>query len=418
MLPTAEFEKLLAKYAQVAIKVGLNLQPGQRLMIINPPVETAPLVRLVTKCAYEAGARYVAVIWQDEQLRLLQLRYGSRESLEEFPTWNVTAMKDYAENGGAQLAISSRHPDLFAGQDPEALKIIQRTTNRNLAPVNKLISQNAMNWSVVAAPIDGWAAKVFPDMETDDAIAHLWDTIFEVCRIKRDDPVDAWKRHVADLQARSAYLTQKAYTALKYRAPGTDLTIGLPEGHIWLGGSVQAGNGITCVPNLPTEEVFTLPHQDRVEGVVTATKPLSYQGAMMEDFTLTFEKGHVVNVQAKIGEAILKDLISTDEGGSALGEVALVPNSSPVSRTGKLFYNTLFDENASCHLALGRAYNVSLQGGAALTDEQFAAAGGNSSLIHVDFMVGSDALDIDGIRAGGGAEAVMRGGEWVFDPVR
>lgn len=405
------FETYLEKYAELAVKVGVNVQPGQRLLLIHVPLEVAPLVRAITRQAYLAGAKDVNVLWNDESLRLIQLQHGSRDGLSEFPTWIVTAMREIMEGGGAVLSLNGRDPDLLSGQDPEALKIIQRTMAQQMQPVNALISDMAANWCVIGVVVPGWAKKVFPDLPLEQATAQLWDAIFDVCRLKEADPVAAWEQHVEQLNQRIHILNDKAYTALHYRAPGTDLRVGLPDGHRWLGGRTTSRNGIPCIPNLPTEEVFTLPHKDRVDGTVTSTKPLVYQGMLIENFTLRFENGRVVEAQAEKGEAELNSLLSTDEGAARLGEVALVAHSSPISQRGVLFYNMLYDENASCHLALGRAYKFNLD--PALSPEEFAAAGGNNSLIHIDFMMGAADLDIDGVRADGSHEPLFRAGEWV-----
>ena len=406
------FETYLEKYAALAIKIGVNVQPGQRLLIINAPPETAPFIRALTKAAYQAGARYVGVLWQDEHLGLIRLQHGSRESLSEFPTWTVDAMRQVAEEGGAHLSISARTPDILSGQDPEALKIIQQAANQHMQPISQLVMNVAMNWSVAGAVVPGWAAKVFPDVPVEQAIAQLWDAIFDACRVKEADPVAAWEQHIITMQRRGDYLTHKGYTALHYRAAGTDLMVGLPAGHRWISGRVTAGNGIPCVPNLPTEEIFTLPHRERVDGIVTSTKPLVYQGVSIENLTLKFENGKVIEAHADKGETDLNNLIQVDDGAARLGEVALVAHSSPISKLGFLFHSMLYDENASCHLALGRAYKIALDG--KLDDAAFTAAGGNNSLIHADFMIGSAQMDIDGIRADGEREPIFRAGEWVI----
>jgi aminopeptidase len=278
-----------------------------------------------------------------------------------------------------------------------------------------LKSKNITNWGVISAPVDGWAAKIFPDLPAERRKSKLWDIIFDICRVKYDDPAAAWQDHIKQLDARGEYLTKKDYTAMKLTSDGTDLTIGLPNGHIWESGRMSAQNGIEFIANLPTEEIFTMPHREKTEGVVCATKPLSYGGSLVEDLSLTFSAGRVVKATAKKGEESLRNLLETDEGASALGEVALVPHSSPISQTGLIYHNILIDENASCHLALGQAYRATIKNGAAMSDEEFAAAGGNQSMIHTDFMVGSGDMDVDGIREDGTAEAILRGGEWAFE---
>jgi len=410
---SVDFEQLLARYANLAIKIGLNLRPGQRLLIVAP-IETAPLVRLITASAYQAGARLVDVVWDDEQLELIRFRYAPRDSFEEFPAWQSGLALDYAKNGDATMNIYARDPDLLKGQDPRLITTVQKTSATYFQPYLDQLVQNAMNWLVISAPITSWAAKVFPHEPPEHQVDRLWDAIFETCRLKQSDPIAAWRDHIRQLLARSDYLNQKRYTALKYSGPGTDLTVGLPRGHCWKSAQDTSTNGITFTPNMPTEEVFTLPERNRTSGVVRASKPLSYGGTLIDNFSLRFAEGRVVEATAASGEAVLRDLLATDEGASRIGEVALVPHSSPIAQSGLLFYNTLFDENAASHIALGQAYKFTLDGGGAMSDEQFEQAGGNHSLIHVDFMIGSGHMDVDGLREDGRAEPVMRAGEWAF----
>ena len=411
---SAEFERNLEKYAQVIVKVGSNLQPGQRLMI-NTLLAAYPLVRQVAKAAYQAGARYVGVAWYDEELVRIRLQHAALETMTEADTWNIDGLVDYLDHGDALLAIAANNPDLLSGLDAQKVQAKQQADAEHDHKVLVRIAANATNWLVVGAAAPAWATKVFPDLTPDAAVARLWEAIFQTCRIDQADPVAAWERHIADLGKRAAYLNAKRYTALHYSAPGTDLTVGLPTGHMWGSGHFTAQNEIAFVANFPTEEVFTLPHKDRIDGVVTATRPLSSRGNLIEDFTLKFAGGRVVEATAKTGQAALDNILNTDAASRSLGEVALVPHSSPISQSGLLFYHTIFDENASDHLALGNAYRFSLEGGVGMTDEAFAAAGGNTSKSHVDFMMGSGAMDIDGITADGSAEAVMRSGEWAFE---
>ncbi len=410
----------LRTYAELAVRVGLNLRPGQRLLINNPStrgvlLHTAPLVREIAQAAYRAGARYVDVIWGDEALLKTRIQQAPRDSLGEFSQWQIKALEELLEHDGAHLTIRSNDPDLLSDEDPEIVGQVQKTYLEHYADFLKIIGENRINWLVIAASGPAWAARVFPDLEPAEAEKRLWEALFAITRADQPDPVAAWEKHVRGLRARSDYLNAKQYTALHYLAPGTDLTVGLPDGHCWNSAGSKAQNGIEYIANLPTDEVFTLPHKDRIEGHVAASMPLSYGGALIEGFSLTFENGHVVQASAKKGQATLQKLIESDAGASSLGEVALVPHSSPISQRGHLFYDPLIDENASCHLALGRAYKFTLQGGEKLPDEAFAARGGNSSIVHVDFMVGSAELDIDGIKPDGSREPVFRGGEWAFD---
>jgi len=418
---SSEFERNLDKYAEVIVRVGLNLQPGQRLLIGMPmfgvygtPLELAPLVRLIVAQAYQAGARLVDVMWNDDQLRLIRFQHAPRDSFEEFPTWRADGVFEVAKAGDAVLAIYAEDPDLLVKQDLTLITTVHQTGFKHAKPFSDLRGKNAMNWVVITAPVDGWPEKVFPDLPPEDRKAQFWDTIFEICRVKQPDPVSAWKDHANELAARSNYLNHKRYAALKLTAPGTDLTVGLPRGHIWRSGCMTSQTGIDFTANIPTEEIFTIPHKDKTAGVVTATKPLSYGGSLVEDFSLTFSAGRVVKATAKRGEESLHRLLEMDEGANRLGEVALVPHSSPISQSGLLFYNILIDENASNHIALGRAYEFGLEGGEAMSGDEFAAAGGNHSLVHIDCMIGSGEMDVDGLTADGAAEPIMRGGEWAF----
>jgi aminopeptidase len=319
------------------------------------------------------------------------------------------------KNGDALLSIYANDPDAFKGMDPERVAALQRTQLENNKEIGANISRNAINWCVVASSSPAWAAKIFPDLQPEEAQEKLWQAIFETTRATLPDPVAAWVEHIKNLRKRGDYLQAKKYSALHYKGPGTDLTLGLPHGHKWISAQAMAENGVIFTANMPTEEVFTLPDRHRADGTVAATFPLSYGGSLIEDFSVTFENGRIVKVNASKNEALLQKLVDTDEGSTRLGEIALVPASSPISKRGHLFYNTLFDENASCHLAIGRAYRFTLIGGEELTDEEFISAGGNVSLNHVDFMIGSPQMDIDGIKDDGTREPIMRQGEWAID---
>lgn len=411
---TDSFEQSLQKYAEIIIHVGLNLQPGQRL-VIQTPVEASPLVRLVTAQAYQAGAPYVDVVYDDDQVTLARFQFAPRDSFSEDRAWFGRMLDEHGRAGNAYLRIYAEDPDLLEGQDPNLVGQYKRTLLKNRKAFSDQVSKNVFNWCLVGAPIAGWAAKMFPDQNPPERERRLWGAIFDVCRLANDNPVQSWERHIQQLSARREYLNKKQYTALKYSAPGTDLTVGLPPGHVWRGGSIVSQGGIHFTPNLPTEEVFTLPHKDRVDGVVTAARPLSYASTLIDDFSLTFKDGRIVDFKAGRGEAVLRDLIETDEGSHHLGEVALVPHSSPIAQSGLMFFNTLFDENAASHLAIGMAYQFTLQGGEAMSPQDFQAAGGNNSIAHVDFMIGSGHMDIDGVCVDGSLEPVMRQGEWAFD---
>lgn len=407
-----EFDHMLTKYADVTVKIGLNLRKGQCLTI-RGILEDAPFIRKVVESAYKAGAKYVDVLWSDERIERLFFEYADSENIEYIPEWRLHRMEEYKKRGDANLAVYSSDPDLLEGIDSDLIaKNRKALAEKVFEPLRKY--ENYGNWCVVSTATPAWAKKLFPDIPIAEAQEKLWDSIFNACRIDVPDPVAAWETHINKLSQYKEYLNAKCYSSLHYTGPGTDLTIGLPQHHVWSGAQESFKNGITCTVNIPTEEVFTAPHKDQAEGVVTASRPLNL-GMMMEDFSLTFENGRVTKVTAKKGEEDLRKLIETDENAGRLGEIALVANSSPISQSGLLFYNILFDENAASHIAFGNAYRNSIQGGEDMTEEEFAASGGNKSLIHVDFMIGSGQLDVDGIREDGTREPIMRAGEWAFN---
>lgn len=408
-----QFQKSLEKYADIIVNIGLNLKKEQRLNIAAG-LPDAELVRLVAKKAYQLGVPLVDVRWVDERLTRIRLENSNPDHLTEVPKWLVDREHEYGERGDALLSFASQDPNLLEGISPELISKYRKAISQKFEPTNKYIDGNTQTWCVISTATPAWAKKVFPDLPVEQAQEKLWEAIFDSCRVNVDDPVKAWRDHADKLHRQCEYLNEKKYTALHYKAPGTDLTLGLPEGHIWVGASSTTVGGIEFIPNLPTEEVFCLPHREKAEGYVTSSRPLILSGTMIDEFTLTFENGRVTKVTAKQGEENIRKLLETDENASRLGEVALVPDSSPISRRNHLFYNTLFDENASCHLALGIAYRYNMEGGSEMSKEQFIAAGGNDSLVHVDFMVGSNQMNIDGIREDGSKEAIMRGGEWAF----
>jgi aminopeptidase len=413
-------DEMLRLYGDVTVRIGLNLQRGQRLLILGPvanggaSLDAAPLVREVARSAYAAGARLVEVLWGDEALMALRFKWAPRDSFSEFSAWLPNTLASHIDAGHAVLSIYANDPDHLKNEPPELVSALQQTTARSVRPFREQISRNQTNWCVVGAAAPAWAARVFPGVDSDQQVDRLWDAIARLCRLDRSDPVAAWESHLTDLQKRTDQLNRKRYTALRYAAPGTALTIGLPDGHLWIGGRSASVTGIPFAPNLPTEEVFTMPHKDRVEGTVRSTKPLSYGGTLIEGFSLRFAEGRVVDIHADRGEAVLRTLVETDPGASRLGEIALVPHTSPIAQTGLLFYNTLFDENAASHVAFGAAYKFTMQGGEAMSDEAFEQAGGNRSATHVDFMIGSADLEVDGVLHDGSAEPLIRAGEWAL----
>jgi aminopeptidase len=406
------FAENLDLLAQVAVKVGLGLQPGQEL-VMTASLDSLALARRITEHAYRAGATLVTTLYTDDEATLARYRFASSQSFDRAASWLYEGMGAAFKAGAARLAISGTDPSLLANQDSDKVGRANRAVSKAYRPALELITRHAINWTIVASATPAWAAAMFPDEAPDNAIARLWKAIFSTTRIDAADPVEAWRMHDAGLQKRAAMLNEKRYSWLQYRGPGTDFRLGLADGHVWLGGGTTAGNGIYCIPNMPTEEVFSAPHKDRAEGVVTATKPLSHQGTMIEGIQVRFHEGRIVEARASRGEEVLNKLIDTDEGARRLGEVALVPHSSPIAASGLTFLNTLFDENAASHIALGQAYSSCLHEGDKMTPQELAAHGANESLIHVDWMIGSAELEIDGITATGVAEPLMRKGDWV-----
>ena len=407
-------KNMLEKYAEVIVKVGLNLQEGQRLFIAAG-LNTASLIREVTAKAYQNGAPLVTVLWDDEELKKIRHQYAPRDSFEEFPEWVARGILENAERGDAYLSVTGLDPDLLAGFDPELIALELKTRAKHYKPALNLISNGGVQWTVVCPPTPKWAAKIFPDLPEEEAEEKLWGVMEKLCRLDYDDPVTAWQQHLSDLSKRHDYLNKMQFETLHFRGPGTDLKVGMPKDHIWKGGSGKTQGGVDFTANLPTEEVFSMPHKDRVEGTVHSTKPLNYFGNLIEDFSLTFEKGRVVDFSAKKGEETLSKMLESDKNAKQLGEVALVPYYSPISESGLIFFNTLYDENAACHLALGSAYRINIKDGVKMSDEELDAAGVNDSLIHVDFMIGSDKVDIDGITPDGSVIPLMKKGAWAFE---
>jgi aminopeptidase len=401
----------LERLAETAVKVGLRLQPGQDLFL-TAPVAALPLARRIVAEAYKAGAGLVTPILSDEEIALARFRFAPDASFDRAPGWLYEGVaKAFAANT-ARLAIVGEDPMLLANEDPAKVARANKANSIAYQPALEKIAGFDINWNIVAYPTDSWAKRVFPADEDGVAVGKLAEAIFSASRVDNDDPVAAWNAHNAALGHRTEWLNARKFHALHYSGPGTDLTIGLAYGHEWQGGAATAKNGITCNPNIPTEEVFTTPHARRVDGHVVSTKPLSYQGALIDDIRVRFEAGRIVEAKAARGEDVLKKVLDSDDGARRLGEVALVPHSSPISKSGLLFFNTLFDENAACHIALGQCYAKCFVDGAKLISEEIAARGGNKSMIHIDWMIGSDQIDIDGVNANGGRTPVFRKGEW------
>ncbi len=401
----------LKKLSEVAVKVGLRLEEGQDL-VMTAPLEAAPLVRLITEAAYKAGAGLVTTLYSDPQATLARYKYGHDLSFDRAAGWLFDGIGQAFDNGAARLAISADNPMLLADEDPENVGRANKAMSKASTPMRKRIVEFDINWNIVSYPGADWAKLVFPDDSEEMAIKKLAEAIFAASRVDRDDPIAAWKEHNAILASKSKWLSGQNFAALNFTGPGTDLTVGLAEGHLWQGGEATAKNGITCNPNIPTEEVFTTPHAMKVDGHVSSTKPLSYHGTLIEDIAVKFEAGRIVEARASKGEDVFVKMLDTDEGARRLGEVALVPHSSPISQSGILFFNTLFDENAACHIALGQCYSKCFKGSETITPEQVKNQGGNESQIHVDWMIGSRSMDIDGITQDGARVPVFRKGEW------
>jgi aminopeptidase len=401
----------LDRLAEVAIKVGLQLEPGQDLLL-TAPTAALPLVRKVAEHAYKAGAGLVTPILSDEAVTLTRYRFAADDSFDRAAGWLYEGMAKAFSANTARLAIVGDNPMLLSGEDPAKVARASKANSIAYQPALEKVVGFDINWNIIAYPSLSWAKLVFPGDEDDVAVKKLADAIFAASRVDHDDAVAAWQKHNAVLRERTQWLNGQRFHALHYSGPGTDLTVGLADGHEWEGGASTAKNGTTCNANIPTEEVFTTPHARRVSGHVVSTKPLSYQGSLIDNISVRFEEGRIVEAKASRGEEVLNKVLDTDEGSRRLGEVALVPHSSPISKSGLLFFNTLFDENAACHVALGQCYSKCFVDGDKLTPEQIAAQGGNKSFIHIDWMIGSDQIDIDGVHADGRRVPVFRKGEW------
>lgn len=414
------FDQKLDRLAEVAVRIGANVQPGQEL-VITAPTDALPLVRLITTHAYKIGAKLVTTFFTDDATTLARYQYASDNTFDYAPTWYYDAIAAAYRSGAARMGITGANPALLAGQDPSKVSRASTAASRAYKPALEFITRHDINWTIVAAATPAWASLVFPNDAPDLALTKLWEAIFASSRITGDDFIADWKQHNANLRRRVDLLNAKRFHSLHFYTRGangepdnaTDLTVGLADQHLWAGGGTTAGNGTYCNANIPTEECFTTPHKSRVNGHVAASKPLSHQGTLIENIHCTFKDGKIVSATATAGEAALNKLISTDEGARQLGEVALVPNPSPIAQSGVLFWNTLFDENAASHIALGQAYSTCLIGGDKMSSEQLAALGANESLIHVDWMIGGPTMNVDGLAPDGTPEPLMRNGDWV-----
>lgn len=408
------FKENLAKYARLLVSTGINVQPGHTVSL-TVSVDQAELARLIVKEAYANGAVEVLVNWQDDIVTRERYLNVPVERLEKVSEQRIAEMNYILENKASRLVILSEDPGALDGIDPEKLSRAVRASSIALKPMRQATQANKISWTLGAAAGLEWAKKVFPDATSDEeAVDLLWDQIFKTCRVYSDDPVAAWKEHEERLVEKAAILNKEQFVKLHYTAPGTDLTLGMPKNHLWEAAGAVNAQGEHFIANMPTEEVFTAPDYRVADGYVTSTKPLSYNGNIIEGIKVTFKDGEIVDITAEKGDEVMKKLVFDNAGARALGEVALVPDQSPISQSGVTFFNTLFDENASNHLAIGSAYAFSVEGGVEMTNDELKAAGLNRSDVHVDFMIGSNQMDIDGIREDGTAVPIFRNGEWAI----
>jgi aminopeptidase len=406
------FDDNLRLYAQLTIQEGLGLATGQEL-ILAAEIDQAPFVRLIVEEAYRAGAKNVEILWRDSEVIRTRFLVGSEEAISYAPTWLFDGLTLAHKANAARLSIASSDPQMLAGIPPDRVSTSSIAASKAGKATSELVSGFAINWCVVGAASAGWAKRVFPELGEREGVAKLWEKIFLSSRVLEDDPITAWATHCEGLEAKVTWLNEMNFETLHFTGPGTDLHVGLVEGHEWAGGRGYAKNGIKCSPNIPTEEVFTMPHRGRVDGTVSSTKPLSLRGQILDKIKIDFKDGAIVSATAEQGNDALQKLIATDEGAKRLGEVALVPNSGKVAETGILFLNTLYDENAASHIALGACYSENLKGIDDLNDAERLERGANDSLIHVDWMIGSAEVNVDGIKFDGSVVPLMRSGEWV-----
>ena len=406
-------EQKIDKLAELAVKTGVSLQKGQDLLLTSP-IEALPLVRKVVEHAYKAGANLVTPLFSDPEITVSRFKYASDQSFDKATNWLYNGMAEAFDNNTARLAIVGEDPLLLSGQDPSKVSRANKATSIAAKPAMERITRFDINWNLISWPGKAWARQMFPELDQENAQRKLADAIFTASRVNSSDPISEWKKHNINLRKWSDWLNSQNFYALSYKGPGTNLTVGLADDHEWMGGASMAQNGVICNPNIPSEEVFTTPHAFRVDGEVCATKPLSHQGSLIENIKVKFEKGKIIEAHASKGEEVLLKVLESDEGARRLGEVALVPDDSPISNTGLLFYNTLFDENAACHIALGQCYAKCFKGDQ-LSKEEIASKGGNSSMIHIDWMIGSNKIDIDGVFKDGTKVPIFRQGNWARD---
>ena len=405
-------ENKIDKLANLAVKRGVGLQKGQNLLI-TAPIESLPLVRKIAEHAYKEGASIVTPLFTDSDITLSRFKYAPDESFDSATDWLFNGMGEAFDNNTARMAIAGDDPMLLSQMDPDKVSRANKAMAKAYKPARERITEFKINWNIVSWPGSAWASRVFPDLPLEEAIVKLADAIFDASRASVEDPIQAWDDHNEQFRIKTNWLNEKNFAALQYNGPNTNLRVGLADEHEWMGGASKAQNGIICNPNIPSEEVFTTPHAYKVDGTVSSTKPLSYQGTLIDNIKVTFKDGKIIEAHASKGEEVLQKVLKSDEGASRIGEVALVPHSSPISQSGIIFYNTLFDENAASHIALGQCYSKCFKGDLDLSKEEISKRGGNSSMIHIDWMIGSDQIDVDGIDENGNQEPIFRKGEWV-----
>ena len=404
-------ENKIDKLANLAVKRGVGLQKGQNLLI-TAPIESLPLVRKIAEHAYKEGASIVTPLFTDSDITLSRFKYAPDESFDTATDWLFNGMGVAFDNNTARMAIAGDDPMLLSQMDPDKVSRANKAMAKAYKPARERITEFKINWNIVSWPGSAWASRVFPDLPIEEAIVKLADAIFDASRASLEDPIQAWDDHNEKLRIKTNWLNDKNFAALQYNGPNTNLRVGLADEHEWMGGASKAQNGIICNPNIPSEEVFTTPHAYKVDGTVSSTKPLSYQGTLIDNIKVTFKDGKIIEAHASKGEEVLEKVLKSDEGASRIGEVALVPHSSPISQSGIIFYNTLFDENAASHIALGQCYSKCFKGDLDLSKEEISKRGGNSSMIHIDWMIGSNEIDVDGIDHEGNSIPVFRKGEW------
>ena len=407
-------KSFLIKYASLAVNIGVNIQKDN-ILVISSPIETAEFARLITEEAYKSGAKDVIVHYGDQKLTKIKLENSSLETISNIPEWQAESYNYYARQEACFISISASDPDGLKGVPVEKIGASQKARTSALKEYFDNSMSNKCRWCVLSVPTLSWAKKVFPKVSDDEAMESLWDVIFKTVRVDTENPVNAWEKHNAYLEEKIKFMNNNNFKSVHLKsANGTDLNIELPEGHIWAGGSERDVNGIPFNANMPTEEVFTLPKKTGVNGIVYSSKPLSYGGNLIDNFSITFKDGKAIDFTAETGYDVLKQMLESDEGAKYLGEVAFVPYNSPISNSKLIFFNTLFDENAACHLAFGRAYESCVKDADKYSEEELEKIGVNNSIIHVDFMIGTSDLEVTGINENGATIQIFSNGNWAF----